>query len=209
MADGRLLRGDRTRRAVLDAAVATASVEGLTGMSLSGLAAGLGVSKSGLFAHWPDKQGLQLEIVQHAQRQWVEHIVEPALQQPRGLRQLWALHERRLQFYLDDVLPGGCFFAAVEGEFDDKPGPVRDAIAGALESWMALLARVAAQAIKLGEVRADVPPAQLAFEIQALGEAVITHSHLLRDERTYDFARRAVLDRLRALATDPSLLPEA
>jgi AcrR family transcriptional regulator len=209
MVDGRVVRGDRTRQAVLDAAVAAASVEGLTGLSLGRLAAGLGVSKSGLFAHWSDKQALQLEIIEHARRQWAERIVAPALEQPRGVRRLWALHERRLAFYLDGVLPGGCFFAAVEGEFDDKPGPVRDAIAAALEAWMQLLARLVTAAVRAGELRPDVPARQLAFEIQALGEAAVMHTHLLRQPRSYDFARRAVLDRLRALATDPSLLPEA
>jgi AcrR family transcriptional regulator len=207
MTDGRHARGERTRTAVLDAAVATASVHGLDGMSLSQLAGTLGVSKSGLFAHWPDKERLQLEVVEHAGRQWIEHIVRPALTAPRGLPRLWALHERRLRFYEQGVLPGGCFFAAVGSEFDDRPGPVRDAIAASIQAWYTLLTDVARQAVELGHLPPSTDPAQLAFEIKALGE-VVAHCHLLHADDDIQYARRGVLDRLRCLATDPSLLPE-
>ena len=126
MADGRIARGERTRVAVLDAAVAMASVDGLEAMSLARLAEATGVSKSGLFAHWPDKESLQLAVVAHAARQWTDHVITPALAAPRGVRRLWALHERRLEFYAAGILPGGCFFVASRAEFDDRPGPVRD-----------------------------------------------------------------------------------
>ena len=151
--DGRRVRGERTKTAVLDAAVGIASVEGLDGMSLAQLASALGVSKSGLFAHWPDKQSLQLAVVDQARQQWVERIVEPALRQPKGLPQVWALHEGRMAFYADQVLPGGCFFAAVSPEFDDKPGPVRDRIADSMRTWHELLVRLLAKAVQLGQLR--------------------------------------------------------
>jgi AcrR family transcriptional regulator len=208
MTDGRLERGARTRTAVLDEAVATASVSGLDGMSLAQLAAALGVSKSGLFAHWSAKEDLQLAVVDRARQQWTERIVEPALREPRGLLQLWALHEGRMRFYADEVLPGGCFFAAVSPEFDDRPGSVRDRIADAMGSWHALLVRLVEKAIELRQLRADVDAEQLAFEIQACDEAVVRHSRLLGSTRAIEMSRRAVLDRLRAYAADPDLLPE-
>ncbi|MEU8036765.1 TetR/AcrR family transcriptional regulator [Streptosporangium sp. NPDC049078] len=208
MIDGRLQRGERTRRTVLDAAVRLASVEGLDGLSLARLTATLGVSKSGLFTHWPDKQSLQLAIVEHARKQWTEHIVEPALRGPRGVRRLWTLHERRIDFYRAGHLPGGCFFGTVDGEFDDRPGPVHDAVADAVGSWMNLLTRLSELAIELGELRPGTDPAQLAFEIEALGSVVVVHTHLLKREHSYRFARTAVLERLRSLSTDPCVLPE-
>jgi AcrR family transcriptional regulator len=213
MADGRLERGTRTRTAVLDTAVATASVDGLTAMSLAQLAAELGVSKSGLFAHWPDKQQLQLDIVDHAARQWIEHIVVPASRKPAGLERLWALHLRRLRFYADGVLPGRCFFATVDREFDDRPGPVHDAIADAVERWVDLLAGQVRAAIRRGQLRGRVDPEQLAFEIQALGKAAVTPMRSRADpqraaERVRRHARRAVLERLRGLAIDPTVLPK-
>jgi AcrR family transcriptional regulator len=208
MVDGRLARGGQTRTAVLEAAVALASVDGLEAMSLARLADAAGVSKSGLFAHWPDKEILQLAVIEQAVRQWTEEVVTPALSAPRGIRRLWALHERRLAFYAAGTLPGRCFFVATEAEFDDRPGPVRDALADAIGDWYRLIRTVAAQAVELGELRADTDISQLAFEIQALGEAAVTTSRLLQTEQGTAFSRRAVLSRLRALSPTPELLPE-
>ena len=208
MIDGRLARGGQTRTAVLEAAVALASVDGLEAMSLARLADAAGVSKSGLFAHWPDKEILQLAVIEQAVRQWTEEVVTPALSAPRGIRRLWALHERRLAFYAAGTLPGRCFFVATEAEFDDRPGPVRDALAAAIGDWYRLIRTVAAQAVELGELRADTDISQLAFEIQALGEAAVTTSRLLQTEQGTAFSRRAVLSRLRALSPTPELLPE-
>ena len=208
MIDGRIARGERTRAAVLDTAVALASTDGLEGMSLARLADALAVSKSGLFAHWPDKESLQLAVVAHAVRQWIEQVVIPALHEPRGIRRLWALHERRLAFYASGTLPGGCFFAANEAAFDDRPGLVHDALAAAVGAWLSLLRNVATQAVEMGELREDTRVGQLAFEMQALGDALVTSARLLREEGAHVHARRAVLDRLRALSPTPELLPE-
>lgn len=208
MIDGRVARGERTRVAVLDAAVAMASVDGLDAMSLSRLADATGVSKSGLFAHWPDKEALQLAVVAQAVRQWTEHIVRPALDAPRGVRRLWALHERRMAFYAAGILPGGCFFVATQVEFDDRPGAVREAIATAIGNWHDLLRSVATQAVELGELRADTDIGQLVFEIQALADAAITFTRLFDGAQVSAYARKAVLDRLRALSDVPGLLPE-
>jgi AcrR family transcriptional regulator len=207
MIDGRMARGGQTRTAVLEAAVALASVDGLEAMSLARLADAAGVSKSGLFAHWPDKEILQLAVIEHAARQWMEEVITPALAAPRGIRRLWALHERRLAFYAAGTLPGRCFFVATEAEFDDRPGPVRDALAAAIGDWYRLIRTVAAQAVELGELRADTDISQLAFEIQALGEAAVTTSRLLQTGQGTAYSRGAVLSRLRALSPTPDLLP--
>jgi AcrR family transcriptional regulator len=203
------VRGERTRVAVLDSAVAVASVYGLDAMSLARLADETGVSKSGLFTHWPDKEILQLAIVEHAVRQWTQQVVAPALAAPRGVRRLWALHESRLAFYAAGALPGRCFFVASRAEFDDRPGPVRDALAAAIRDWRELIRTTAAQAVAVGELRPDTDAGQLAFEIDALGEAMVTSARLVTPEQSASYARRAVLDRLRALSPAPELLPEA
>jgi AcrR family transcriptional regulator len=205
--DGRTVRGERTRVAVLDTAVGLASVLGLEAMSLARLADETGVSKSALFAHWQDKEILQLAVVDHAVRLWTNRVVRPALHTPRGVRRLWALHERRLAFYADKVLPGGCFFAATEAEFDDRPGPVRDALAAAVGSWLRLLRTVAAQAVELGELRADTDVAQLAVETEALGKALVTCTWM-NTENAMTYARRGILDRLRQLSPAPELIPD-
>jgi AcrR family transcriptional regulator len=205
--DGRLARGERTRAAVLDAAVSMASVDGLEAMTLARLAEATSVSKSGLFAHWPDKEALQLAVVAHAVRLWADHVVTPALGAPRGIRRLWALYERRLAFYADGVLPGGCFFVATQAEFDDRPGPVREALATAITDWLAIISTMAQQAVELGELHAGTDVGQLTYEIEAHGVAVVTYSRLLDAERGVAYARQAVLDRLKSLSPVPELLP--
>ncbi|WP_283135148.1 TetR/AcrR family transcriptional regulator [Rhizohabitans arisaemae] len=206
--DGRRLRGLRSRETMLEQAVGLASVEGLDGLSLGRLAATIGISKSGFFAHWRDKEELQLDAVEWAVRQWRERVIAPALTAPRGVRRLFALHEARMTFYTDRVLPGGCFFCAVQSEFDDHPGPVRTRVAQALVDWEAFIRRLVEEAVALGELSPDVDPDQLVFEIEALGQMVVTHSKLLDGRDAFGHARRAVLHRLRGLCPDPSLLPE-
>lgn len=206
--DGRRARGQRTREAVLDAAIARASVDGLAGLSLGLLADDLGVSKSGLFAHWPDKEALQLAAVRHARQQWIDRISIPALQAPRGVRRVFALHEARLSFYADGVLPGGCFFQAVYSDFDDRPGPVKTLIAEAKQDWLDFIQSLIQKAIGAHELHEDVDPELLTFEIDALGGAVIPHARLVGEEAAYILSRKAVLSRLRALCPNPEILPE-
>ncbi|MER6949619.1 TetR/AcrR family transcriptional regulator [Nonomuraea sp. NPDC000554] len=206
--DGRRLRGLRSRETILQQTVGLASVEGLDGLSLGRLAAAAGVSKSAFFAHWRDKEQLQLDAVEWAVRQWTEQVVGPALRAPAGVRRLFALHEARLRFYEDGVLPGGCFFFAVQAEFDDRPGVVRDRLARAMREWQEFIRRLVAEAVTVGELVDSVDPAQLAYEIDALGEMVVIHSRLHDGPASLVHARRAVLQRLRALCPDPALLPE-
>ncbi|MCK2218562.1 TetR/AcrR family transcriptional regulator [Actinomadura sp. ATCC 31491] len=206
--DGRRLRGMRSREAILEQAVGLASVDGLDGLSLGRLASATGISKSGFFAHWAGKEQLQLDAVDWAARQWREHVVAPALEAPAGVRRLFALHEARLRFYAGGVLPGGCFFFTVQAEFDDRPGPVHDRVARAMTEWQAFIQRQVREAVTLGELAPETDPAQLAYEIDALGEMVIIHSRLHDGADSLGHARRAVLQRLRALCPDPTLLPE-
>jgi AcrR family transcriptional regulator len=205
--DGRLARGARTRTAVLDAAVVLATESGLDGLSLGELAERLGVSKSGLFAHWRSKEDLQLAAVDRAQEQWVDRIVAPALRHPRGVRRLWALHDLRLRYYESGALPGGCFFAVADVEHLTRIGPVRDRLVEALAEWLGLLERLATEAVAAGELL-GIPPGQVAFEVNAAGTAAVYQARLCDPAATYRYARRAVLDRLRAACPDVSLLPE-
>ncbi|MFE2613318.1 TetR/AcrR family transcriptional regulator [Micromonospora chalcea] len=206
--DGRVARGDRTRTAVLDTAVALATEVGLHGLSLAQLADRLEVSKSGLFAHWRSKEALQLATVDRAVAQWQERILAPALEAPRGVRRLRALHEARIDFYAARVLPGGCFFANTEFEYNARPGPVRDRLAEAFGRWTALLERLVQEAVDLGELPADLDVPLLAYEIDALGISAAMRSRLLDPDATYRHARQGLLNRLRALCPDPTLLPE-
>lgn len=207
MGDGRLLRGERTRTAVLDAAVGLATEAGLDGLSLAQLADAMNVSKSGLFAHWKSKEELQLATIQHAREQWIRQVIAPALQAPHGVRRLWALHAHRMAFYTDGVLPGGCFFGNAEFEYNAKPGAVRERLAEIFMEWISLIERLVTEAVDAGELTEAAEPRQLAYEIESLGLTAVMQSRLLSDA-AYTYARRAVLARLRSLCPDPTLLPE-
>lgn len=203
--DGRLVRGERTRTAVLDTAVALATEEGLDGLSLSQLADRLSVSKSGLFAHWKSKEELQLATIDHARKLWADRVVAPALQVPRGVQRVFALHEARLAFYTDRVLPGGCFFAVAEFEHAGRDGVVSRRLSVVLGEWLTLIERLITEAVDLGQLPPETDVGQLSFEIDAAGIAAMLHNRLLSASAAA--ARKAVLRTLRAMATDPTLLP--
>lgn len=202
-----MVRGERTRTAVLDTAVGLATEAGLDGLSLGQLAVALGVSKSGLFAHWKSKEDLQLATIEHARRQWVRQVITPAFQQPPGVRRLWALHDHRITFYVEETLPGGCFFANVEFEYNAKPGVIQDRLAELFLDWISLIERLVSEAVDAGELTPIAEPRQLAYEIESLGLTAVMQSRLL-STAAYTYSRRGVLARLRSLSPDPTLLPE-
>ncbi len=188
--DGRLERGEQTRRLILKKAADIASVEGLEGLSIGRLATELEISKSGVFAHFGSKEELQLATIRAAKKIFIDEVVEPAFREPAGLRRLQALCEGWLDYSERRTFPGGCFFAAVQPEFGSRPGRVRDSIAEAGTRWTALVQDSAAES----DLTAD--PAQLAFEIIAFLEAANVQSVLHDAPGSYDRARTAVRARL-------------
>jgi AcrR family transcriptional regulator len=191
--DGRRLRGDRTRRAVLDRAVQTASVDGLDGLTFGTLAAVAPVNKSGIAGLFGSKEGLQLAVVAHARDVFREAVVLPAADADPGLAQLWATVLAWLRYSRGRVFEGGCFFRSAATELDARtPGPVRDAVVAALRDWDAYLARLVEDAVARGELDAATAVAQLVFTVDALLDRADLASVLLGDPVAYDRARGAV-----------------
>lgn len=181
-------KGSETRASILERAVDLASVEGLEGLTIGRLAAELRMSKSGLFAHFGSKQELQLATVEAAALRFRESVIVPSLEAPEGAPRIRAMGDRYLAQL--DSYSGGCFWGATSAEYDDRPGPVRDAVAAALEAWLQELER---QARIAGVER----PERFAFELYALVMGVNTRYRLSGDERVFGYAREA-LDRLLA-----------
>ncbi|KRC61456.1 hypothetical protein ASE14_11350 [Agromyces sp. Root81] len=204
--DGRRLKGDASRRHVLDHAVDLASVEGLDGLSIGRLAEAAHVSKSGVATLFGTKERLQLAAVEAARLRFVASVIEPARVEPRGIVRIVALLDGWIAYSRDRVFAGGCFFAGVTSEFDTKPGPVRDALAVALAEWNGYIAASFGFAIAQGEVGPDEDPAQFAFEATALLDAANTRSLLDGSNQPYVFARRALVTRLRSAGADDALL---
>ncbi|MFI9270167.1 TetR family transcriptional regulator C-terminal domain-containing protein [Kitasatospora sp. NPDC052896] len=205
--DGRVQKGNETRRLVLGRAVGIASVEGLGGLSLGRLATELELSKSGVFALFGSKEELQLATVRAAQRIYLDTVVAPALLRPPGVGQLWELCIRWLEYSRGRVFAGGCFFCAVGAEFDAQPGRVRDALAASSREWHRTLLGMLESARTAGELRADADLEQLAFELVSFLEHANALSLLHDDEAPYGRARRSVLLLLRSEAADETLLP--
>lgn len=198
--DGRIRRGDRTRREVLRAAVNIASVDGLDGLSIGRLAAELGISKSGLIGHFGTKEELQLATIRAARAIFVQTIIEPSLQLPPGLGQVQALLDGWLEYSSDRRFPGGCFFARASHEYAARPGAVRDALATVDEEWLGLIEESIRGAQAAGEIDAAVDAGQLTYELDSYLDSANLRS-LLGRPGVYDRAARAVRDRLDAAAT--------
>jgi AcrR family transcriptional regulator len=177
-------KGAQTRAAILDEALKLASRLGLEGLTIGSLAEATGMSKSGLFAHFGSREELQLAVLEHAVQRYGETVLLPALKIERGLPRLRALFERWLDWTLASGLPGGCIMIAAANEYDDRPGPIRDAVIANQRRGSGVTEKAVRLAIEEGHLKPGTDPAQIAFEI--LGMVLASHNHrrLLGDRET-------------------------
>ena len=185
-------KGQRTREAILAEAARLATVEGLEGLTIGGLATAIGMSKSGLYAHFGSKEDLQLATVASARETFIAEVFNPALAAPKGVQRLDAACAAFLSHIERRVFPGGCFFAVAAADVGTRSGPVRDAVAMQQRDWVELLERLTREAMELGELGPDTDPAQLAFELNAVVVAASTAFVLQGDASVFDRARSAV-----------------
>jgi AcrR family transcriptional regulator len=201
VADGRRRRGMRTRESILQAAADLASVEGLEGLTIGRLATELGMSKSGLFAHFGSKEELQLATIDAARRRFVDYVVKPSRHLPRGRERVEALMRDWLRYYRNDVFAGGCFFYTVKAEFDSRPNsPVRKVVTEDAREFLAFLTREVRKAQDAGDLDPSVEAEQIAFELEALGAAAQQQYQLMDDPAVFDRAERGISARLDALS---------
>jgi AcrR family transcriptional regulator len=160
--------GQRSRSAILQASARLATIEGLNGLSIGGLADHIGMSKSGLYAHFKSKEELQLATIDTASEIFTAEVVEPAAAAPAGLARVWALSNEFLAHLERGVFPGGCFFASVAAEIDTRPGRVRDRIVEFIVSWVGEVRRAVEDAQAAGELDPGMDAEQLTFEIDAM-----------------------------------------
>lgn len=188
-------KGEETRSAVLGTALSLATQVGLEGLTIGKLAEHVGMSKSGLFAHFASKDNLQVAILEEASERFVAYVVAPALKKPRGEARLRALIDNWLAWSKLDFMPGGCIFVAAGVELDDRPGPARDCYIAAQKDWLGVLAGAARIAIEEKQFRKDVDVEQLAHEMYSLAIGY----HFLRrigDPVRAERRTRAAFDRL-------------
>jgi len=194
-------RGLRTREAILARAVDIASVEGLEGLTVGSLAEQLGMSKSGLFAHFGSKEELQLATVEKARQMFIAEVTRPAIAGRKGMPRLWRIIDLWLALVERNVFKGGCFFSAASFEFDSRRGVVRDRIAEIMHEWIGVITRAVYEAQKADHVDPTVDPTRLAFEVHAMAMGAHWAYQLLDDRHAYARARTTLLEKLRSVAT--------
>ncbi len=183
-----LHKGQQTRAAILDAALALASHMGLEGLSIGALAEVTQMSKSGVFAHFGSREELQISVIREYHARFEEEVFFPAIREARGLPRLRALFERwvhRVSVELDS----GCIYISGAVEFDDRPGPVRDALADMVRSWQAALERAIGIAVDVGDLAPDTDALQMLFEIHGLILALHHDARFLRNPGVLGRAR--------------------
>lgn len=196
-------KGQDTRERIVDRAFRSASRDGLVGLSIGGLAAELGLSKSGLFAHFGSKEELQIAVLEAAAERFEAVVVRPALRAPRGKARIRKWFDHWVLWLLDPSVPGGCIFVAAAAELDDHPGPTRDFLVGSQKQLIDALVKSASLAIEVGDFRKNLDCAQFAFEMFAIVLGFNHAKRLLHDPLAEKRAR-AAFDRLLASAANPS-----
>ncbi|MEO8544370.1 MAG: TetR/AcrR family transcriptional regulator [Betaproteobacteria bacterium] len=160
-------KGQQTKAAIVDAALRLASQVGLEGLSIGAVAAIMHMSKSGVFAHFGAREELQISVVREYFQRFEQEVFYPALEHPRGLARVEALFANWMKRVAVEI-QSGCIFISGAVAFDDRPGPVRDALASSVNTWLAAVRRAVLQAREQGELRADADGDQMAFEIHGL-----------------------------------------
>jgi AcrR family transcriptional regulator len=191
--------GERSREAILSEAARLATVEGIDGLSIGRLAQAVGMSKSGLFAHFGSKEELQLATIEAAAEIFARQVLAPA-SAATGFERLRLLVDAYLRYIEADLFPGGCFFASVLSEMDTQPGPVRDRLVRFLYEWLGQLEAAIRAAQAEGSLDPVEDPADITFEIEAalfLANAQFVVAHT---SEPIERARRAIDRRLAAAA---------
>lgn len=199
---GRPRKGEATRAAIVEAALELASREGLEGLTIGLLAERLGMSKSGVIAHFGSREDLQLAVLGEYARRFVDDVLRPAVGEPRGLQRLQAILERWLN-HLARELDSGCIMIGGAFEYDDREGPLRDAMVAIITGWQRELHKAIQQAMASGELRSGVDAGQLVFEIYGLMLATHQGARLMRSHKLAVRHARTGLARLIDAARTP------
>jgi AcrR family transcriptional regulator len=192
--------GQRSRTAILDEAARLATVEGIGGLSLGRLADEVGMSKSGLFAHFGSKEELQLATIETANGIFDEAVLDPAAKASGGLERLKALTDRYLDYVEAGTFPGGCFFATVMVEVSMQPGAVRDRLLAFLQDWLGRLEAAVRDAQREGDIDKKEDPGQLAFELESALLLANTQFAIGQDSEPIERGRRSIDRRLEEAA---------
>ena len=201
-----LLKGQQTKAAIVDAALGLASQIGLEGLSIGALAEITGMSKSGVFAHFGSREELQISVIREYHDRFEREVFYPAMQAARGVPRLQAMFDNWM-VQTSNEIDSGCIYISGAVEFDDRTGPVRDALASSVTSWQAAVRRAVEQVQEEGQMTREVDPMQVAFEIHGLILALHYEARFLKVPGAVERARQGfarILERYRQPAPAPA-----
>ena len=185
-------KGDVTRAAILDAALRLAGGSGIDALTIGVLAQLTNMSKSGVFAHFGSREDLQIAVVQEYHQRFQQQVFEAAMAQPRGLARLQALIDNWIRLATHEIAQG-CIYMSGAFEYDDRPGPVRDALVQSLTTWRSALVRACRQAMEQGQMQDDTDAEQLVFELMGLMLALHHDARFLKRADALERARRGMI----------------
>ena len=197
-----LAKGQQTKATIVEAALGLATHIGLEGLSIGAIAELTGMSKSGVFAHFGSREELQISVVHEYHDRFEQEVFYPAIEAPRGIPRLRALFDNWMQRSSLEI-DSGCIYISGAVEFDDRTGPVRDALVESVSTWHAAMRRTIVQSRECGDLRADVDENQLLFEIHGLILALHYEARFLRSEGSMQRAKNGFNNILACYATKP------
>jgi AcrR family transcriptional regulator len=191
-----LNKGQQTKASIVEAALGLSTQIGLEGLSIGAVAEIMHMSKSGVFAHFGSREELQISVIREYFKQFEQDIFLPSLQAARGLPRVQALFENWMKRVAVEI-DSGCIFISGAVEFDDRPGPVRDALSQSVRTWMAALTKAIVQAKQEGHLGADADEQQLTFEIHGLILALHYEARFLKNPGAIERAHSSFAHMLR------------
>ena len=208
--EGRVLqKGQQTKAAIVEAALGLATQIGLEGLSIGALAEVTQMSKSGVFAHFGSREELQISVIREYHARFEDEVFYPAMTAPRGLPRLRALFANWMQRTSVEI-DSGCIYISGAVEFEDRAGPVRDALASSVMTWHAAMKRALVVAREEGHLRSDVDEEQMLFEIHGLILALHYEARFLKTPGSIERATRGFNNILRLYGADtPEAQPQS
>ena len=204
--EGRAMhKGQQTKTAIVDVALSLATQMGLEGLTIGAVAEMAGMSKSGVFAHFGSREELQISVIREYHHRFEQEVFYPVLLLARGLPRLRALFANWMQRTSAEI-DSGCLYISGAAEFDDRPGPVRDALASSVQTWMAALHRAVRIAVEQGDLAQQTDAAQMAFEIHGLILACHYEARFLKSKTALGLAQRSFEHILHRYGATPSSL---
>ena len=189
--EGRAMqKGQQTKTAIVDVALSLATQMGLEGLTIGAVAEMAGMSKSGVFAHFGSREELQISVIREYHQRFEQEVFYPVLSLPRGLPRLRALFANWMQRTSAEI-DSGCLYISGAAEFDDRPGPVHDALASSVQTWMDALHRAVRLSVEAGDLDGQTDAAQMAFEIHGLILACHYEARFLKSKTALGLAQRS------------------